>query len=758
RVGTWLPVLIDLQNAGIDRSLQVRVGTREGAQYATEVDLPNRGRKSVTVYVYMTPASRRLIVRVLDGDQELSTQTLQLVPANQLARLVGVVVGQSGAARPPARLPNGLSLVAVPLTPADLPDNPLGLSGLNAIVLEDVRGAALSAAQQAALRDWVLRGGQLILGGGTGLAATLAGLPDDLRPVTVQSIEPLPASALFGDAVEGAEVPLARLAPVVGSAGRQPYTVPISVADGGLQAVEQSLGRGVVTALALPLGHPALSAWEGTPRLWEDLLRPALELPPGFAPDTMTMDGFIEGNMASTLTSLPALEFPPLGLLAGVLAAYIVLAGPVTYLVLRRLDRQALGWVVVPAITLIFAALTYGLGYAQRGGDIVFNQVTLLEPVDGAVDLARVRTFVGVFSPEQRAYSLEVVDATGAAVGTLVRPISLQGPWDSNSLPGLGVYMQDAAAGAEARDFEVAQWSMRAMTADSTIPLGGLAARLRLDGAMITGEVTNGSALPLRDVSLVQGDRVIRLGDLAPGATKGGELKRRQMAQPGAFGSTVPMSYLIYGEEMDGQSKTGGQPLPPAIQQRIRILDALYNYGPSTRGGQPLLLAWADTPSLAVRPAEERADWQHISVISATPRLEFAGGEVRLDQGWLAPRFEGGMSSVCFGGQGSGITLGPQPATMQLMLPRDLFGMRPRELSLLTASDGPWFDDTLIELYDWRGGAWVPQAITARRAVVESPERYLGSHGVIRVRITGPQPQANFGCIYIDARLTGVMP
>ncbi|NTU85036.1 MAG: hypothetical protein HGA45_37680, partial [Chloroflexales bacterium] len=42
RVGTWLPVLIDLQNAGIDRSLQVRVGTREGAQYATEVDLPNR--------------------------------------------------------------------------------------------------------------------------------------------------------------------------------------------------------------------------------------------------------------------------------------------------------------------------------------------------------------------------------------------------------------------------------------------------------------------------------------------------------------------------------------------------------------------------------------------------------------------------------------------------------------------------------------------------------------------------------------------
>jgi hypothetical protein len=296
---------------------------------------------------------------------------------------------------------------------------------------------------------------------------------------------------------------------------------------------------------------------------------------------------------------------------------------------------------------------------------------------------------------------------------------------------------------------------MRALAADSTVALAGLAASMRLERDTLSGEVRNNSALTLRDVTLIQGEKLVRLGDLGPGETRSGELKRRQNGQPGAFGSTMPMSYLVYGEEMDRQSKMGGQPLPPDIQQRIRILDALYNYGPSPRGGQPLLLAWADPATLAIEPSELRADQQHIAVISATPRLELPAGPLTLGQGWFAPRFESGMASVCFGGQGAGITLGPQPAIMQLSLPRDLYTLKPNELTLLTAADGPWANDTLVELYDWVSGEWAPQQINGRRAKVDNPERFLGSHGALRVRITGGQPQVNFGCVYVDAAIKG---
>lgn len=758
RPGSWMPIIVELENSGADKLVEVRVGSREGAQYATRVDLPNGGRKLVTLYVYLTSGSRRLTARLFSDGSELASQPITLQPVNANARIVAIVTPEGSAIRPPARLNNTTPLVAVRIAPADLPEHALGLSGFGSLLLEDVATADLSARQRDALRQWVMRGGQLIIGGGDGMERTLAGLPAELIPASVSAQLPVAAETLFGPTAAGiAPVPYAQLAPRQPDGNRAPYPVSLAALAGQeLPALELSLGRGVVTALAFPLGHPALVGWETAPQLWAELLRVSAELPAGFAPENMTMDSFTEGNLAASLTSLPALDFPPLELLVGLVLIYIILVGPVTYLVLRRLDRQTLGWVVVPLITLLFAGLTYGFGFAQRGGDVVLNQVTLIEPVDGAVNQARVRAFVGVFSPERRSYSFAAT-GSGDAI-PLLRPISVQGPWDVGGGGVGGVFLQDVAPGAGVDSFEIAQWSMRALSSDSVVPFGSVESRVMLDGATLSAEVRNASPYALEDVAVVQGERVARLGSIAPGETKRGELKRRQSGQPGAFGPAAPVSYLVYGEEMDAQSKQGGQPLPLLIQQRIRLLDALYNYGPSLRGGQPLLLAWADTTALQLVPADVLADEQHSAMLRSAPRVELAPGEATLGAGWLAPRFEGGQASACFGGQGTGITLGPQPALLQLTLPRDLYGFRPSELALLTSSDGPWLDDTTVELYDWAAGSWESVPITARQVAVAAPERFLSSGGALRLRLTSPQPQANFGCLYIDAKLKGAMP
>jgi hypothetical protein len=757
RVGTWLPVLVEIENAGGDRRVQVRVGAREGAQYTTELDLPNNGRKSVTIYVYMSPAARRLVVRLVADEQELASQLLQLTPANQHARIIGLLSGPGAAPRPPARLPDGTSLLSVALTPADLPAHALGLSGLDALVIEDVATAELGADQRAALADWVLRGGHLVLGGGAELARTLAGLPPALQLATVSAVEAVPPAALLAAATpDAAALPVARLSPQPDPLGRIPYVVPLAALRfDGSPAIEQSLGRGTVTVVAMPLGHSTIVAWERAPQLWADLLRPAADLPPGFAPNTATIDSFIEGNLAATLTSLPALEFPPMGLLMGLVATYIILVGPVTFLVLRRLDRQALGWVLVPALTLLFAALTYGLGYAQRGGDVVLNQVALIEPAEHG--LARVRSFVGIFSPERRDYTLRVADSADERAIPLLRPISVQGPWDGAGINASGLYLQDIAPGAQARNFAVPQWAMRAVANDSIVALGPIRASLHHAGERLLGEVRNESTLTLHDVALIQGGRVARLGDMAPGTTLSGELGQPRGGQFDAFGPGMPLSYLLYSEEMDRQNRMGGQPLSPELQQRVRIIDALFSYGPVSRGGQPLLLAWADTAVLEVEADVTRIDQQRLALVMLTPQLTLDQGELQLDQGWLEPSFETGVNSVCFGAS-AGVSVGAQPAGLQLRLPRDLYGLRPSELTLITSTDGPWLSTTLVELYDWSSGAWQAQETSARRLKVPEPERYLSSHGMLRVRVSGPADQGGFNCVYVDAAVTGALP
>jgi hypothetical protein len=756
RVGTWLPVMVEVENAGIDRRVQVRVGTREGAQYSTEFDLPHNSRKLVTVYTYMSPAARRLVVRLVADGQELASQTLQLPPANPRAHIVGFVTAAGTSLRAPIRLPDRTSLLSVSLAPADMPTHALGLSGLDTIVFEDVAPAELSAAQLSALSAWVLRGGQLVLAG-SDLVRTLAGLPPSLLPATVDAVDPLPDAELPGSPATGAVLPLARLSPQSDAVGRMSYAVPLAgLSLGGPAALEQEFGRGSITVMALPLGHPALVSWQKAPDLWADLLRPASELPPGFTPDALPADSFIEGNLATSLTSLPALEFPPLGLLIGLVAAYIFLVGPGSYLLLRRLDRQALGWIVVPGLTLVFAALTYSLGYAQRGGDVVLNQVVLIEPDEHG--MARIRSFVGLFSPVQRAYSLDVADTSNANTFPLLRPLSLQGPWDNAGMNADGLFVQDVAPGAQARDFTVAQWAMRALTSDTTAALDPIVARLYREGERLVGEVDNSSTLSLRDVTLIQGNRFVRLGDIAPGASLSGELRRPSDDQINAFGPHMSLSYLLYGRELDQQHRPGGQPLAPELQQRIRILDTLFSYGPVTRGGQPLLLAWADTNALHVSPDVARVSQQQVALVMLTPRLEFDPGVLTLEQGWLTPRFESSVGSACFGPTSPGVSLGVQPAVLQLHLPRDLYGLQLRELTLLTSSDGPWPKETLVELYDWESGAWQAQTTSTRRASVAEPARYLGSHGLLRVRVSGPAGQGGFNCVYVDALMTGELP
>lgn len=751
RPNHWMPIIVELANEGPDRIVEVRVGGREGARYATIIELPNRGRKAAPVYVYLTPGSRRLRVQALDAGQELAATNLQLPPANPRARYVAVFGRNDAPVNLPARLSGGDVLVPITLRPGDFPEHGLGLSVFETIILEDAPTGELNDQQRLALSEWVLRGGQLILGGGEGLQRTLAGLPATLRTVTVTAVEPVAAASLFGAAAGAGPAPLARLTPLQPAGAPPPYNVPL-FPGANVTALEQSLGRGAVTVVPWPLAHPAARAWAEAPAAWEVLLRPLVPPPPGFESQATHPDSFLESSLAASLTSLPALEFPPLGLLAGLLLAYILLVGPVTYLVLRRFDRQAWGWIAVPAITLVFAGLTYGVGYARRGGDVLLASVNLIETLDG--DAARLRSFIGLFSPERRMYSLRVAAANDAP--PLLRPVSIQGPWDPSTAGG-GVFLQESGAGAQAHAFEVAQWSMRAVTTDVITGSTGLVAHLTIAGDELRGEVENQGDQTLLDVALVQGDRVARLGDLAPGERRSAALRRHRLAQPGLFGPVFPLGYLIYHEEIDRQGQPGVQPIPSDLQQRIRILDAYYSYGLALRNGQPLVVAWRRAPTLAATLDMTRATAQHTTLITGTPHIRFADDTVTLGRGWLATRFESAATVTCTGGQGLGLLLRSEPAVMNLVLPRALYGLRPQALTLETGADGPWQNTTVIELYNWEAGVWEAQTLTQRSQPIEAPERFLSSNGVIRVRLSNPQGNAG-GCVYVDATLKGKLP
>ena len=106
--------------------------------------------------------------------------------------------------------------------------------------------------------------------------------------------------------------------------------------------------------------------------------------------------------------NLPALELPSINLLLGLIAAYIVLAGPVNYLVLRRLRRPGLMWVTIPVLVLLFSGSAYFLAVRAKGTDVQASAVSVIQESD-STSWAQVRRMVIVVAPGRGDY--RVVDS-----------------------------------------------------------------------------------------------------------------------------------------------------------------------------------------------------------------------------------------------------------------------------------------------------------------------------------------------------------
>ncbi len=762
RIGHWLPVYVTVQNSHADMLTEVRVHGQGGVMFAAPLDLPHGARKSITIYAFIPNFTRHLTVQLVPHDTASTDQTtvlaqqqLTLIPHAADAHMIAVISGATLRIPFPERLTSEKHIVSVDVGLQDIPDRFEGLSMFDTLILNDVATLELRDAQRAALEAWVLRGGQLLIAGGPGAQRVLAGLPTTLQPVRVSGLEQVAVAELPAINADAGQITLARVEPATPEAH-----ILLTRNDNSPFLIEQGCGRGYVTFFGAAIPTPELIAWQQEPAFWVMLVHQRQTLPAGFGPHSSTVDAYTESNIATVLTRLPALELPSLQMLGILLLTYIVLVGPGTYFLLRMLDRQAWGWIIVPTLTVIFAAIAYGVGYAQRGGDVVLNQITLVEPLyrqgQDVPHIARVRSFVGLFSPDRRTYTLET------ARPVPLRPISLHGPWDTGTGHQNGLFFQSGSTltpsgHIAAATMEVTQWSMRAVLGDELQPYHGITARLVLTDDILQALVQNESDQVVYDVVLVQGDTVVHLGTLQPGAQQSAELipeQTQQRAMPG-----MPLSYLIYGDESSFAGRPGTSPVTPTVQLRSALLDAIYSYGPIPRPTRPMLLAWTDQALLGIDVPDRRVARQQLTLITLHPPLHVAGQRITLNQGWFDRQIQANDEQKCVGFHGLGFILSGPPVIMTLRLPPEMIRLEVEALSLLPLADNVWPIDATVELFDWSSGEWVAQTVQSPSFPIADPARFVNNRGEIRLQISG---QLSFqdmpGCMTIDATLTGMMP
>jgi hypothetical protein len=504
RSGSWFAIAVDVENTGpaIEGELRIAGGQGTRTRFAALVDLPTGSRKQYLLYAQPPSFGGNVTIELIADEQILAKGDVRTALHDPMQLVIGIV------AENPARIVRELNLLpsadgragpaVVPLTLSSLPERVEAWASLDRLILQDVDTTVLSPGQVAALRGWVAAGGRLIVLGGTSGPATLAGLPDALlpfRPSATIEVEPESLRGLLGDLPDDAAV----LPALAGDLARGRA---LAMSGDRVVAADTAFGSGTVTLLGFDPTTPWLAAADRIDApMWRRLL-----------PQRSTSGGMFlsdDSTLVGAVSNLPSLALPPIGGLIVLLFGYILLVGPVNYLVLRWLDRREWAWVTIPALIGVFAVGAFGFGAALRGSDLIVHEVAIVRGAAGTPD-ALAQSYLGVFSPSRSSYQLR---APGGAL--LASPIS--GDWSGGETGPLDVLQGDPS---RIRNLSIGFGSLRTIRAESAAEAPVVESELRLENGRIQGTVRNASNRTLELPAIVLGGSVVVLQEsLAPGAT-----------------------------------------------------------------------------------------------------------------------------------------------------------------------------------------------------------------------------------------------
>jgi hypothetical protein len=735
--GGWVAVSVSLANDGAPVTGYLAADGEDGTVRRL-VELPAGSRKQVNLYLRPASFTRTLSLRFETADAtQLASGTVDVQVLERTATHVAVVGDGTGTLRPQliARAAAGLP-EPIAMTAADLPERPEPLRGIETIVWAG-DSASVTEAQRRSLERWIAAGGQLVVIGGPDWQSRVAAFTDLLPVDGIAAVDDAPSDPLAAWA--GADVPAGAERLTVATGQLRSGAVDLVTTEDGVLFAAITRGAGRVTWLGVDLATQPFRAWPGASLLW------ARVVPDDRALTQFGGGGPLEEELASLMTqalsNLPALEVPPAELLLAVLVGYILLIGPVSYLVLRRLDRRELAWVTAPILVLVFSAGTYGIGASMKGSDIIVNEVAVVRSTTGG-SAASVSTYAGVFSPARATYDL-AVEAEALFAG-------LQNPFDGGS-GTTPTYATEQGTPSRLRGLSVGVFSLQAIRAETLIDYRpSLELAWSFGTGSVSGTVTNVGETAIADVAVVSQGGGTMVGSLEPGASKTFTLSTRNLN--GSSASDQVYGFVTYDPSSAEQRQ---------VLMRRQVIDALVGYGGGWPGrvGEatggidrgPFVIGWradASPTPIEIEGHTVQRFSQAVEVLAGRPLL--GPGPVTLDPSLLTTTLVSTAGEVSDSEPGY-VVLGNGEAVFQVSLPLEAAHLEPSRVTLVAGSDPSMiffnqgnFTALLpsgyrISMYDNLEAAWVDVGDLSVRSrfEIDDPARAIDRAGRILVRISG---------------------
>lgn len=741
--GDWAPVRVWLENTGepVEGSVVVRPAFWNGAGVATysqRIDLDRGSKKSLLFVVPAVDGDIPLEASFVKDKRTLVKTSFRHRNLNPGQNLLLALIDDSanrqffkdiGADLPDTKI--------VYMNPNQLPFRDNSLSSVSAIVISGTSTSSFSRDQQSVLINWVASGGRLIIGGGPSWKQSISGIPETMRPV-----KPTGTSAK-----DSADVLKGFTGIDAGNTGNKAMSIPtaeVSSVQGTIIAgdrrnplvVTRDIGAGKVVWTAVDVTLEPFTSWRNNAAVWK--LFSAGQT--GGKSDAVIMnpERFAAfGSMQEAVSSMPALNLPRMRWLAPYLLIYILLIGPVNYVLLKRRDRKELAWVTIPGIILLFAFGSFGYAYVKKGGDVIVNQIDVVEFYPGTA-VSKITSTCGIFSPAKRAY--DVVLPKYSSVAEL-SPMNQVGPGGARQQ---SLVIEDGIS-PKVTDVGIGMWAMRVFQSERHVaskpPLSGIV-RFSQDGLDIS--LTNETALEMTDAAVVMGGRFWNVGTIPRQKDIDIHKDNAETAPVADNMSGEPFGHRIYQTQ-------GARDNHQERQMKAATINSIFGFQGELSRKTPVLVAWLGTEAEKVKVVGERPRLVGKTVY-IVPLQVVSGTEVYLPLGALERNTIDSRGLVAW--TRSGFMVGNGFGVIEYTLPlldkpysvdSLKFHVAFNGIALNPGGQGLMPSDYTVSVYEWRSGAWRNLDATKSPITIETPGNFINNEGKIRARLSTDIEQIDVG-------------
>jgi hypothetical protein len=591
KLGEWVPVIIDVRNSGagidgrleVQESLNAQPGVTGFTIYEQPIGLATGASKRVRIFLVEDTVGVTVTARIVQNGRVIASQNA--TTGNSTSTLIGVLSDQPAALDEIAAVhPGGIAARVVHLRPEDISESAIPMRAFDILAIDDFATDGLTAGQRGAIADYVQAGGDLLLGTGAAWRKTLAGLPSSILPMEPTGTVTIHSAAALGHRDVEVAVGVSRAGRDWLSEGAQPLLL------------ERPVGSGSVTMAAFDWAQDPVDGWEGT----KDLLRQVMartvfghassgsqaQIMYGIGGAGPAIGGFYGGGqpsvasksnaLTSVLSNLPSLDLPSLQLTGALVLLYVLLVGPINYVVLGAMRRRALSWITVPLIALLAASGAYGAGILTKGRSVQTNQVAIVHLAPGW-ERAYQETYTGVIPPSRGDYEARI-----AGEHMLISPIAT-----GNGL-GNGAGMRVNVATSQVALTGMTAFAFGGFATETVTAAPQLTGRLQLVNGRLVGTIENTSNLTFTDAVFVFGDSYQTFGTLRPGGKAAVNLAPKIATN---FGNPSYMQiYTPNGYPGGGGSVTDRDNF--AKSQVLSLLPTGTSLKGITLAATPLFVAW----------------------------------------------------------------------------------------------------------------------------------------------------------------------